>query len=184
MEQLILELVQNESPYTWLYHFFIMMLVSMIPFAPIPVLAAFIASNHDFMPGLMINLLGTTTGSSILFLLSKNLLRSVALKYLTKQQYLTKYLELIQTSGFLAVLLGRLIPIIPSAGVNLIAGISNVHLFAFIAATILGKLPTILAFSLAGHQIASGNLEIVLFIALYLFVLFLLGGKIKQKWSR
>ncbi|WP_336046637.1 TVP38/TMEM64 family protein [Solibacillus ferritrahens] len=184
MEQLILDLVQNENPYAWLYQFLIMLLVSMIPFAPIPVLAAFIASNYDFIPGLMINLLGTTTGSILLFLLSKNLFRSVALKYLTKHQYLAKYVELIQTNGFLAVLLGRLIPILPSAGVNLIAGISNVHVIAFIAATILGKLPNILAFSLAGHQIASGNWDVVLIIALYLIALFLLGRKIKQKWTR
>ena len=184
MEQLFLDIVQNESPFAWLYHFFIMALVSMVPFAPIPVLAAFIASHYDFATGLVINMLGTTTGSVLLFLLSKRLLRRVALKYLTKRQHLTKYIELVQTNGFLAVLLGRIIPILPSAGINLIAGISNVSLVAFIAATVLGKLPTILAFSLAGHQMAAGNWDTVFIIALYLLALFLLGRKVKQHWSR
>lgn len=184
MEQLLLDIVQNERPFAWLYQFLMMVLVSMVPFAPIPILAAFIASNHDFLPGLLINMLGTTTGSILLFLLSKRLLRHVALKYLTKRQYLTKYLELIETNDFLAVLLGRIIPILPSAGVNLIAGISNVGLIAFIVATFLGKLPTILAFSFAGHQMAAGNWDTVFIIALYLLALFLLGKKLKQKWSR
>ena len=184
MEQLFLDIVQNESPFSWLYHFFIMVLVSMVPFAPIPVLAAFIASHYDFVPGLVINMLGTTTGAILLFLLSKSILRRVALKYLTKRNYLTKYLELIKTNGFLAVLLGRIIPILPSAGINLIAGISNVNVVAFIAATFLGKLPTILAFSLAGHQIAAGNWNTVFIIALYLRALFLLGKKVKQHWIR
>ncbi|MCH7322763.1 VTT domain-containing protein [Solibacillus sp. MA9] len=184
MEHLFLDFVQNEKPFAWLYQFLIMVLVSMIPFAPIPVLAAFIASNHDFLPGLLINMLGTMIGSLLLYLLSKRLLRRVALKYLTKRQYLTKYFELIETHGFLAVLLGRIIPILPSAGINLIAGISNVSFVAFIAATFLGKLPTILAFSLVGHQMAAGNWDTVLIIALYLFALFLLGKKLKHKWSR
>ena len=184
MEQLFLDIVQNESPFTWLYHFFIMALVSMVPFAPIPVLAAFIASHYDFAIGLVINMLGTATGSVLLFLLSKRLLRRVAMKYVTKRQHLTKYVELVQTNGFLAVLLGRIIPILPSAGINLIAGISNVNVVAFIAATFLGKLPTILAFSLAGHQIAAGNWNTVFIIVLYLLALFLIGRKVKQQWSR
>lgn len=184
MEQLFLDIIQNESSFAWLYHFFIMALVSMVPFAPIPVLAAFIASHYDFATGLVINMLGTITGSVLLFLLSKKLLRRVALNYLTKRQHLTKYIELVQTNGFLAVLLGRIIPILPSAGINLIAGISNVSLVAFIAATILGKLPTVFAFSLAGHQMVAGNWDTVFIIALYLLALFLLGRKLKQHWSR
>lgn len=184
MENLFLDFVQNDSPFAWLYQFLIMVLVSMIPFAPIPVLAAFVASHHDFLPGLLINMLGTTIGSLLLFLLSKRWLRRMAFKYVTKQQYLTKYMKLIETNGFLAVLLGRIIPILPSAGINLIAGISNVGFIAFIGATLLGKLPTILAFSLVGHQIAAGNWDTVLIIALYLLALFLLGKKLKQTWSR
>ena len=182
MDQLFLDFVQNERPFSWLYQFLIMAFVSMIPFAPIPVVAAFIANSHDFLPGLLINMLGTITGSLFLFLLSKTWLRRVALTYVSQQQNLTKYIKLIQTNGFLAVLLGRLIPIVPSAGINLIAGISNVGLVAFVCATILGKLPTILAFSLAGHQIAAGNWEVVLMIALYVIALLLLGSKLKHKW--
>ena len=177
-----LDFVQNERPFSWFYQFLIMALVSMIPFAPIPVIAALIANSHDFLPGLLINMLGTLTGSLLLFWLSKTWLRKVALTYVTKKQHLTKYIKLIQTNGFLAVLLGRLLPIVPSAGINLIAGISNVGLVAFLAATFLGKLPIILAFSLAGHQIAAGNWEVVLMIALYVIALLLLGSKLKHKW--
>ncbi|MCM3711095.1 TVP38/TMEM64 family protein [Sporosarcina luteola] len=185
MDQFFLDIVQNERPLAWLYQFFVMVLVSMIPFAPIPVLAAFIASNHAFFPGLAINMLGTTLGSFFLFLLSKGLLRHVALKYLTKRrQFLTRYLALIEKNGFLAVLIGRIIPVLPSAGINLIAGISNVNLGAFIAATFLGKLPIILAFSLAGHQIAAGNWDTIFIVALYVLALFLIGKKLKRKWSQ
>lgn len=75
----------------------------MVPFALIPVLATFIASIHDFGTGFLINMLETTTGNSLFY-------------------FLTKYLELIKINVFLAVLFGRLIPILPSVGVNLITG--------------------------------------------------------------
>lgn len=183
MDQLLLDILENERPYAWIYQFFIMAIVSMIPFAPIPVLAAFIASNHALFPGFAINMLGTTLGSFLLFLFSKSVLRHVAKNYVTKKKHLSKYLALIEKNGFLAVLLGRIIPIVPSAGINLIAGISNVGVGAFITATLLGKLPVILAYSLAGHQIAAGNWGTVLIVTLYVLILFLIGGKLKRKWS-
>ncbi|MER2172184.1 MAG: VTT domain-containing protein [Psychrobacillus psychrodurans] len=184
MEQLFFDIVQNEKTFAWVYQFLIMVLVSMIPFAPIPVVATFVASNQGFLVAFLISILGTTMGSTLLFLLSKRLLRRLALKYLTNRKYLTKYLKLIKENGFSAVLLGRIVPILPSAGINLIAGISNVRLIHFVTATLLGKLPTILAFTFAGQQIATGNWYTILIIALYLIALFLIGKKIKQQWSK
>lgn len=184
MEQFFLDIIKSDSSFAWIIQFLIMVVISIIPFAPIPILAAYIASHQDFINGLLINLFGTLTGSILLFLLSKTLLRQFAFRYLKKKQTLTKYLHLIESNGFLAVLLGRLIPILPSAGINLLAGISNVSILAFTSATLLGKLPTIVAFSLAGHQMAAGNWHIVFIIALYLLVLLLIGRKIKQHWSK
>ncbi|WOV86933.1 VTT domain-containing protein [Sporosarcina oncorhynchi] len=184
MEQLLLDIVQNDSSTAWLYHFLFMVLVSMIPFAPIPVLAALIASNHAFFPGLAINMLGSTLGSFLLFLLSKSVLRNAALNYVNKKQQLSKFFALIEKNGFVAVLLARIVPFVPTAAINVIAGISNVRVGAFITATLLGKLPLILAYTLAGHQLAAGNWGTVLIIALYVLTLFLIGMKLKQKWSQ
>lgn len=182
MDILLFELLQTDQDGRWIFHFFLMVLVSMIPFAPIPLLASYVATNYDFLAGLFINLIGTTVGSIILFVLSKTVLRKLAQNYLTKQRYLTKYIAFIQKNGFLAVLLGRIVPILPSAGINLIAGISNVRFGSFFLATLIGKSPTILAFSLAGNQIAHANWDTVLVIALYLIALFLIARIIKRKW--
>lgn len=184
MEKFISNILESDSPFAALYQFLVLALASMIPFTPIPVIAIYIASNHNFINGLFINLLGTLMGSSLLYFLSKTWLRSFSLNYLTKYKSLTKYMQLIQTNGFLAVLIGRLFPFIPSAGLNIIAGLSNVSFIAFLAASFLGKLPSFLAFSLAGHQIAAGNWGFVLIIFLYLLVLVLIGKKIKEKWAK
>ena len=144
MEQILVSILEYKQTYMWILQFLMMALVSMIPFAPIPILATIIATNHTFTIGLAINLAGTVTGSILLFWLSKSFLRKLAQKSLQKRNYLKNYLELISSNGFLAILIGRIVPIMPSAVVNLIAGISGVRFFEFTSATILGKLPTIL----------------------------------------
>lgn len=182
MEQFLDTLIHTKSMYATLIQFLMMVAVSIIPFAPIPVLATMIGANHSFLTGLAINLGGTVIGSIILYLLSKNVLRRVANKYLLKYRKFDRFISLIQTNGFLAVLIGRLIPIVPSAGINLIAGISGVTFWAFTSATILGKLPIIVSFSLAGYQLSTGKWQTILIALLYLLIIFLIGQKIKRKW--
>jgi uncharacterized membrane protein YdjX (TVP38/TMEM64 family) len=183
MEQLLHTLTYSSHPFAIVLQFLIMVLVSLFPFAPIPLLAAIIGANHSFLTGLFINLGGTIVGSITLYFLSKNLLRNLAKKMLSKHDRYERFLLLIQTNGFVAVLIGRLVPFLPSACISLIAGISGVTFLEFTIATILGKFPIILAFSLAGNQLATGNWTLILLSGLYLFVIFLIGHKLKRKWQ-
>ena len=180
----LLNLLNSSDPLTSvIIQFFIMVAVSLVPFAPIPVLATIIGTNHSFITAFCINLAGTVTGSIILYQLSKSMSQKLTDKLLMKYNHLERFITLIQTNGFIAVLLGRLVPVLPSAGINLIAGISGVTFVAFTTATLLGKFPIILAFSLAGNQLAAGNWYTLILIALYLMVLILIGGKLKKKWK-
>ena len=183
MEQLLETLSNSDTSLSIFLQFFLMVLVSLVPFAPIPVLATFIGTNHSFLIGLCINLGGTVTGSIVLYLLSKNLLRRVAQKAIYKYRYLERFLNLIYTNGFLAVLIGRLVPLVPSAAVNLIAAISGVPFKNFLIATVLGKLPIIIGFSFAGNQLAAGNWQMLIIITLYLLILLLIARKLKVKWQ-
>lgn len=183
MEQLLLFLSEGNSSYSIGIQFLLMVLVSLIPFAPIPVLAAYIGSQHDFITGFIINMSGTLTGSIILYVFSKTLLRRLARKTLLKYDHLRRYLSLIESNGFLAVLIGRVVPILPSAGVNLIAGVSGVSFIAFSLATFIGKFPTLIAFSFAGNQLAANRWDVVLYIVLYVLILTIIGMKLKKKWQ-
>lgn len=182
MEHLFISLNSSDPLLSILLHILMMITVSIVPFAPIPVVATIIGTHHSFITGFCINLGGTVTGSLILYQLSNKMLRKLANKVLLKFQHLDRFITLIQTNGFLAILIGRLVPILPSAGVSLIAGISGVTFVAFTTATVLGKIPIILAFSLAGNQLAAGNWYTLIIIALYLGVLILIGGKVKKRW--
>lgn len=71
MDQLLLDILENERPYAWLYQFFLMALVSMIPFSPIPVLAAFVASHHTFFRALQLTCSGLRSDHSFYISLAK-----------------------------------------------------------------------------------------------------------------
>jgi uncharacterized membrane protein YdjX (TVP38/TMEM64 family) len=48
-----------------------------------------------------------------------------------------------ERSGFLYVLFGRLIPVIPSSLINMGAGVSKIRFRPFLFATLLGKFPIV-----------------------------------------
>ncbi|MEK4630061.1 MAG: VTT domain-containing protein [Solibacillus sp.] len=183
MEQFFLQWMNEESILVGMIQLLVMVIVSMIPLAPIPVIALFIASTQGLIVGFIINMGGTLVGSFLLYLLSKNLLKRMAQKMVTRYKGFHAFLDLIQSNGFLAVLIGRLVPVLPSAGVSLISGVSGVKLSSFLLATLLGKFPTILAFSFAGTGFTSGNLNTLILVTLYFLVLMLIARKVKNKWT-
>ncbi len=54
--------------------------------------------------------------------------------------------------GFVQVLAIRLLPVAPFSATNMVCGAARVHIFPFIAATVLGIAPYILAFAAFGRQ--------------------------------
>ncbi|MFJ7953870.1 VTT domain-containing protein [Lysinibacillus sp. NPDC096418] len=97
---------------------------------------------------------------------------------------LMDFFQLLGRNGFLAILISRLIPIMPSAAINAIAGVTKVHFGSFFLATALGKFPTMLAFTLRGARFGKNQLLIGIMIGLYVIVIFLIGLKLRNKWAR
>ncbi|MDB5584240.1 MAG: hypothetical protein JWR80_9416 [Bradyrhizobium sp.] len=67
---------------------------------------------------------------------------------------LNKVRQRIARRGVIAVAAIRLVPIAPFTVVNLVAGASGIPVFDFIAGTLLGLLPGLIAISAVGHQFA------------------------------
>lgn len=179
-----LEWLQNDTWITRTGSFFLMAILAFVPAFPIPLVAGIIGTTYPFPIALFISLGGTVFGSICMFFLCRYALQRMALKQVRKWQRLDGFFQLLGRNGFLAVLIGRLIPIMPSAAINAIAGVTEVRFASFLLATTIGKLPTMMAFTLAGahfdkHQYLTGMM-----VVLYVFVLFLLGLKLKNKWTR
>lgn len=180
----LLDWLQQDSWMTASVSFFIMAILAFFPAIPIPIVAGIIATTYSIPVALFISLGGTVFGSICMFYLCRYGFQRIALKQVKKWQRLDGFFQLLERNGFLAVLIGRLIPIMPSAAINAIAGVTKVRFRSFLLATTIGKFPTMLAFTLAGAQFGRNMYLTGIMIALYVFVLFLLGLKLKENWRR
>lgn len=166
-----------------MFSFITMALLAFIPAMPIPLVAGFIGHYFSFPVALTINLIGNVVGSLCMYYLSKNMLMNFAIRYTNKWKKLQGFFNLLERNGFLAVLVGRLIPIMPSAAINLIAGLSNIAFLPFLLATILGKFPTMLGATFAGNNFEEHQFVTLSLALLYCVILILLGYKLKKKWT-
>ncbi|MEQ6353191.1 VTT domain-containing protein [Lysinibacillus sp. M3] len=182
--KVLLDWLQVPSLWSAITSFFIMSALAFIPAVPIPLLASIIASSYPFIIALIISLGGTLFGSICMYYVARYVLQKYALRKITQWKSIHGFFDLLERNGFLAILIGRLIPIMPSAAINTIAGVSKIKFFSFFFATLIGKFPTMLAFTLAGAQFEEQKLITTLFVLLYLFVLIMIAFKLKHKWSK
>lgn len=165
------------------FSFLLMAILAFFPAMPIPLVAGIIGSIFPMPVALIINMGGNVLGSLCMYILSKTILKKFALRKLSNFKKLTGFFNLLERNGFLAVLIGRLIPIMPSAAINLIAGISNISLIPFLLATILGKFPTMLVATVAGNQFEEHQFYTIILFSLYMSVIIFIGYKLKKRWT-
>lgn len=178
----LLNWIQHDSWMTRISSFFLMAMLAFIPAVPIPLVVGIIAATYSIPVALFISLGGTVFGSICMFFLCRYAFQGIALKQVQKRKRLDGFFQLLERNGFLAVLIGRLIPIMPSAAINAIAGVTKVRFSSFLFATTIGKVPTMMFFTLAGAQFGKNQLLTAMMIGLYVLVLFLLGMKMRNKW--
>ena len=179
-----LDWLQYDTWWASIISFLLIALLAFVPAAPIPLVAGIIGTAYPFPVALCISLGGTVLGSISMFFLCRTTFQKIALKQVQKWQRLDGFFRLLERDDFLAVLIGRLIPIMPSAAINAIAGVANVRFHAFLLATTMGKLPTMIAFTVAGTQFEENRYITGLLIGLYVLAIVLVGSKIRRKWTR
>lgn len=77
-------------------------------------------------------------------------------------------------NAFTAVLLGRLIPVIPSLVMNVVCGLSSVRWHVFFFASLIGKIPNILVVTIAGANFSSNKLLSFSIYGAYVLILMLI----------
>lgn len=133
-------LVQGLGTTGFLLDLVILALQMLFPLIPFPLLAGINAIVFGWPLGFLISLTGSMLGSSLGFWLARTLApEKLRIRLADK---LSSRLPLFN-EGFVPVFLARLIPIIPAAAVNYLAGLSNIGFSTFFAASLLGKVPIV-----------------------------------------
>ena len=181
MYNYLLSLVQEGTFFSAIISFVLMIFISFIPAMPIPVIAGAIGTAFGFWPALFISWIGSTFGSVLMLLFARFLFQKHALKYINLYKRLAVIRKFLEKNAFLAILIVRLIPIFPSVIVNLVTAVSNIPIRTFLIATLLGKLPSMITFTLAGNHLVDRTWIALTIVGLYSIVIFILVRKVNRK---
>ena len=183
METTVIEWLQTPSLAKVVVSFILLIALSFVPFMPIALVYGAIAFAYPLWLAIFINISGSTIGAIIMFVLCKYGLRGY---YERKQKTLemnSKFIQLIQTNSFLAILIARFIPILPTAIVNIVSAMFQIPFKTYAWATLLGKLPAIFVYSLVGNQLLEQNVWVWLLLIVYIAIIAVAAKRLKGDWT-
>lgn len=155
--------------------FILAVIQSIVPVMPFFLMAGTAGALFGTVKGLLLVWPGAVVGALAVFLAVRYLGRERAKTWLLRTG---KRPDWSPEQGFLAILLARLIPVVPSSAVNVICGLSRVKLHTFLLASALGKLPWALLYTSLGHNLKKGNSR-ASFVALLLLILMVASALIR-----
>lgn len=101
--------------------------------------------------GMVITLVGALLGATVAFYMARVIARDYFSRRLSK--YMPQVDEMSNKSGAKVIFLARLVPILPSSIISYAAGLSKVSFSAFFVASVFGKLPEIVIYTILGHSL-------------------------------
>jgi uncharacterized membrane protein YdjX (TVP38/TMEM64 family) len=116
---------------------------TVVPFAPFVVVAGVNVILYPSPWGFIVNYAMACCGAVTAFLFGRYFGHDRVMQRLNRYPIAIQFNREMEKNGFLYVLVGRLIPVLPSSLINLGAGVTRVRFGAFLLATMLGKLPMV-----------------------------------------
>jgi uncharacterized membrane protein YdjX (TVP38/TMEM64 family) len=156
-KHILLDLVRSESHLAILISILFVALLVFFPVVPYVVLAGMIGSIFGIWIGTSLSLVGIGLGTMVMFFLARYGFQDLTQSYLKKYPKIQEYESWFEQNAFMGILLARLIPVIPSPIINVLSGLSKVKWTIFLSASLVGKLPAIFIFTLAGRLIGNKN---------------------------
>jgi uncharacterized membrane protein YdjX (TVP38/TMEM64 family) len=123
--------------------------------APRTLLAGVGGVLFGFVSGALYIMLGITLGALIAHSIGRLLGRDFMARHLSGR--LLTMEQAVAKRGILAIVISRMIPLVPFGIANYIFGTTTVRMGAFIAGTFVGALPATLAYSALGSATARGD---------------------------
>lgn len=163
--------------------FLMAVLFALVPAVPYGLVGALIGAMYGSVFGALLTWGASTTAALLMFLFARYVFAEQAGRFLQRYEKIGRFTELFERNAFMAILFARLIPIIPAIAVNIYSAIARVPLRVYLAATAIGKLPTMIVFVTMGDQAMTSwrNLAlVVLFYAIFLGVVYLIYKKVES----
>ncbi|KXZ18420.1 TVP38/TMEM64 family protein [Bacillus nakamurai] len=166
-----LDLIKAGGMYAILLSMLLVAADVFFPIVPFAIIAALNGAVFGIVNGVWITLSGAMFGTMALFFLVRYGFRDWARKKLRAYPAVSHYEDSFHQHAFTAVLLGRLIPVIPSLAMNTVCGLSEIRWAVFFSASLIGKIPNIIIVTVAGASFTSNKLLSFGIYGMYMLVL-------------
>lgn len=125
----------------------------MLPIIPFVLVAGANVLVFGLFWGFVINFVMAVLGAFTGFFFARYYGHERVEAWLSKYPAVKQFNKKLEQQGFFYVLLGRMIPVIPSTAISLGAGITKIRTRDYFLGTLIGKLPIILLESFIGHDL-------------------------------
>ncbi|MDQ0088270.1 putative membrane protein YdjX (TVP38/TMEM64 family) [Paenibacillus anaericanus] len=160
----------NDQPSIWSL-FALSILFALVPIMPYRIVIAAAGYITGTWTGGMITLIGSTIAGALFYWGSAYGFREPALRWIGSLKTLERVTQFINKRPFAAIIVCRLIPVLPQTAVNIYAGVAGIPFMTYLLASIIGKFPSIFLYAYLGNSILSEPITALGVTAVYLLFL-------------
>jgi uncharacterized membrane protein YdjX (TVP38/TMEM64 family) len=167
----IRELAHGDLTLLMLIMLVIMTLQNIFTFIPLVLVITANITIFGFWKGYLYGCLCSVIGSTLVFLSVRHWFKNV----LTTSK-MRKFQEKLEKRGFVFVLLGRILPFMPTNLINITAGLSSIRTLHFVGATTIGNMIYGLVLSSVSFSVLTGATNNHLFLLLAVGIILLVAA--------
>ena len=135
------------------FAFLLTLFTNALGFPPAVIFSTANVILFGIVPGIILSCVAETVGVTIAFILMRFYFREAAEKAIAKSPFLAKVDQYSGSKGFIVMLIGRMIPYLPSALLNAVGALSSIKLREYVIASFVGKFPSTGIEAIIGHDL-------------------------------
>ena len=147
------EYIRSFGDWAIVFAFLLTLFTNTLGFPPAVIFSTANVILFGIVPGIVLSCIAETVGATIAFILIRFYFRESAEKAIAKSPFLSKIDQYSGTKGFIVMLIGRMIPYLPSALLNAVGALSSIKLREYVIASFVGKFPSTGIEAIIGHDL-------------------------------
>ena len=147
------EYIRSFGEWAVVFAFLLTLFTNALGFPPAVIFSTANVILFGIIPGIILSCVAETVGVTIAFVLMRFYFREAAEKAIAKSPFLAKVDQYSGSKGFFIMLIGRMVPYLPSAVMNAVGALSSIRFRDYVLASLVGKFPSTGIEAIIGHDI-------------------------------
>ena len=136
------EYIRSFGEWAVVFAFLLTLFTNALGFPPAVIFSTANVILFGIIPGIILSCVAETVGVTIAFVLMRFYFREAAEKAIAKSPFLAKVDRYSGSKGFFIMLIGRMVPYLPSAVMNAVGALSSIRFRDYVLASLVGKFPS------------------------------------------